>query len=276
MRPHRRLPDRPDLDQLRHQASDLQRAAAGGDRAAAARIGAASARPTLSAAQLAIAREYGFASWPRLAAEVERRRAGAAEQFPPDSEAILTAPPATPPPPVPPAQYGIRPAASLEELAAVCDVIGAQLSPPFARADRRFQDLARRFSEDQPLMLVVRERTAPPAHPAPPPAAGNADPGTLVGGALAFRTGPRGVTLRMIGLEPGARGQGVGRRLMAALELAAIRFGAAEISLGAARDVRGFYARLGYAGRGAMMHKGLPLPGRAVEARLRKQAAESA
>jgi hypothetical protein len=55
----RRLPDRPNLDQLRHQARELQRR---------------SKPMTLSAAQLAVAREYGFPSWTRLKAEVDRRR----------------------------------------------------------------------------------------------------------------------------------------------------------------------------------------------------------
>ena len=69
-----RLPDRPDLDQLRRQARELLRAAAAGDPAAAARIGAVSERTTLSAAQLALAREYGCRTWAALRAEVERRR----------------------------------------------------------------------------------------------------------------------------------------------------------------------------------------------------------
>ncbi len=68
------LPDRPDIDQLRHQARDLHRAAAGGDPDALARIGAVSDLTALSAAQLAVAREYGYPSWPALRAEVERRR----------------------------------------------------------------------------------------------------------------------------------------------------------------------------------------------------------
>ena len=67
------LPVRPDLDQLRHQAKDLLHAAQRGDPEAAARIHAVSVRVTLSSAQLALAREYGFASWPRLKLEVERR-----------------------------------------------------------------------------------------------------------------------------------------------------------------------------------------------------------
>lgn len=67
------LPARPDLGQLRHQARDLLRAARAGDPAAADRIRAVSGRVTLAAAQLAVARDYGFASWPQLKAEVEAR-----------------------------------------------------------------------------------------------------------------------------------------------------------------------------------------------------------
>jgi hypothetical protein len=68
------LPARPDADQLRRQARELLRAAANGEPGALARLGAVSGRVTLSAAQLAIAREYGYRSWPALRAEVERRR----------------------------------------------------------------------------------------------------------------------------------------------------------------------------------------------------------
>lgn len=71
------LPDRPNLDQLRRQARELLRAAGAGEPAAAGRIRAVSAERTLSAAQLAIAREYGFSSWPALHAEVGRRRLAA-------------------------------------------------------------------------------------------------------------------------------------------------------------------------------------------------------
>ena len=67
------LPARPDLAQLRHQAKDLLRDARGGDAAASARIRAVSETLTLASAQLALAREYGFPSWPRLKVEVERR-----------------------------------------------------------------------------------------------------------------------------------------------------------------------------------------------------------
>src|SRR4029077_11038335 len=69
------LPGRPNIDQLRRQARELLRAAADGEPAALARVRAFSERLSLSAAQLAVAREYGFASWPALHAEVERRLA---------------------------------------------------------------------------------------------------------------------------------------------------------------------------------------------------------
>jgi hypothetical protein len=70
------LPGRPDLDQLRRQARELLRAATAGEPQARARMRAVSEGRTLSAAQLAVAREYGFASWPALRTEVARRRRG--------------------------------------------------------------------------------------------------------------------------------------------------------------------------------------------------------
>jgi hypothetical protein len=71
------LPERPDLGNFRRQARALQRAVRAGDPAALARAAehhpggapAGSAEPAafpLAAAQLVVAREYGFASWPRL------------------------------------------------------------------------------------------------------------------------------------------------------------------------------------------------------------------
>jgi hypothetical protein len=70
------LPDRPDLDQLRRQARELLRAADNGVPGAVTRLRAVSDRVTLSAAQLAVAREYGCRSWAAMKAEVERRPAG--------------------------------------------------------------------------------------------------------------------------------------------------------------------------------------------------------
>jgi len=70
------LPAPPNLEQLRKQAKDLLRA---GDPGAAARVAAhqpgAPAVPTLAVARLAVARDYGFPSWARLRAYVERAAA---------------------------------------------------------------------------------------------------------------------------------------------------------------------------------------------------------
>lgn len=73
-----RLPERPDLGQLRRQAKDLRDAARAGEPAALERLGDLPA--TLAAAQLSIARGYGFASWPKLKTEVETRTMSLAER----------------------------------------------------------------------------------------------------------------------------------------------------------------------------------------------------
>jgi ankyrin repeat protein len=67
------LPAQPNLDHLRHEAKDLLRAAQAGDPAAAGRISEVSDRLTLAAAQRAVARDYGFASWAKLKLEVQAR-----------------------------------------------------------------------------------------------------------------------------------------------------------------------------------------------------------
>jgi len=70
------LPERPDLDQLRRRAKELRDAARSGDVAALERL-ARHHRPvahgpvSLAAAQLVIARELGFASWPKLKGAVD-------------------------------------------------------------------------------------------------------------------------------------------------------------------------------------------------------------
>jgi len=72
------LPANPSLDHLRGQARALQRAVRAGDRTAAGRVGRGHPEGVpvelstfpLSAAQLVIAREYGFPSWPRLKASI--------------------------------------------------------------------------------------------------------------------------------------------------------------------------------------------------------------
>ena len=67
------LPDRASFEQLRNQAKDLQRAVRAGAPDALAEVAdrypgglATTASFPLSAAQLVVARRYGFASWARL------------------------------------------------------------------------------------------------------------------------------------------------------------------------------------------------------------------
>jgi hypothetical protein len=75
------LPEHADIDQLRRQARELLRAAVAGEPEAVARLRAVSERPALAAAQLAIAREHGFPSWPALRSEVESRRQSTGRQL---------------------------------------------------------------------------------------------------------------------------------------------------------------------------------------------------
>ncbi|HEX4681287.1 MAG TPA: ankyrin repeat domain-containing protein [Gemmatimonadaceae bacterium] len=76
----RDLPARPSLESLRKQAKRLARDAAAGNGEALARVYAQLPRAALPLAnrdaQLVIAREYGFAGWPALAAEVQKRVGG--------------------------------------------------------------------------------------------------------------------------------------------------------------------------------------------------------
>lgn len=86
------LPESPDLRQLRRQAKELRDSARAGGPAALGRI-ASSVAPrepaavTLAIAQLAIAREHGFPSWPMLKAAVNGRAGGRSPHVP----AFLTA-----------------------------------------------------------------------------------------------------------------------------------------------------------------------------------------
>jgi ankyrin repeat protein len=70
------LPAAPSLEQLRKQAKDLLRAHRSGEPSALARVAAHHPSPDeplkLAGAQLVVAREYGFASWLRLRAYVQR------------------------------------------------------------------------------------------------------------------------------------------------------------------------------------------------------------
>ena len=92
--PTRKLPERPDLDQLRRQAKELLEALLAGEPSAVAEANrfyrhADAAKFALRHAQLVLARSYGFDSWPKLKAYVdgvtisrltEAARAGDVEQ----------------------------------------------------------------------------------------------------------------------------------------------------------------------------------------------------
>lgn len=102
--PTRTLPLRPNLAQLKLQANELHRQHRQGSRAAAARIAAHHPRLkgaaetavldqdfVLADAQLVLAREYGFDSWPRLKHAVEVSEALAAFRPHPQFEAAVAA-----------------------------------------------------------------------------------------------------------------------------------------------------------------------------------------
>ncbi|MCP3805547.1 ankyrin repeat domain-containing protein [Allokutzneria sp. A3M-2-11 16] len=79
------LTRQPDLDQLRRRAKELRRAAAAGDPEALRRMTVHPCPPgpgatRLSAAQLVIAREHGFPSWPKLVAAVAQLTASRDEK----------------------------------------------------------------------------------------------------------------------------------------------------------------------------------------------------
>lgn len=74
------LPGYPSLEYLRREAKRLLRAERSGDRQAERQILAVAPELTLSSAQLAVARSYGFPSWPQLKVEVETRALGLAEK----------------------------------------------------------------------------------------------------------------------------------------------------------------------------------------------------
>jgi ankyrin repeat protein len=74
--PTRKLPERPDLGQLRRQAKELLDAFVAGDAGAVAEVNSHyhdvdSAKFSLHDAQLVLARAYGFDSWPKLKAYVD-------------------------------------------------------------------------------------------------------------------------------------------------------------------------------------------------------------
>ena len=128
--PVRDLPPDPSLENLKNQARRLQRLVRAGDHQAIAAVREFHPRPTalaglarfsLTDAQLVTARQYGFASWARLARSTE---------------------------------VVIRLVRSPRELARTFERIGARRAPALEQ-DRYFLQLARRFPADGPMMLVA-------------------------------------------------------------------------------------------------------------------------
>lgn len=85
----RSLPDKPDLAQLRRQAKELIRAARAGDESAGERMREVSSRQDLAAAQLALARGYGYASWARLKRAVTDQQSRGVRAQPEGGPAIV-------------------------------------------------------------------------------------------------------------------------------------------------------------------------------------------
>ncbi len=225
--PTRRLPGDSSLEHLKNQARALQRQVRAADPQATATVRefhprfalAADGSPELAsfplaAAQLVIARQYGFASWNRL------------RQY---------------------AEVVIRPVASSRELARAFELTSARTAPALAQ-DRRFLDLARRFRDDRPLLLVASLH------------------GQIIGTGFAFRRhgpGDRGATLRNVTVLPPHHGKGIEQRLVEKIEQVAASLGVNGINLGGATgDEREFYLAMGYSGRhaGGLMSKQLPRP----------------
>ena len=147
----------------------------------------------------------------------------------------------------------IRPVASAVELDEVLAVVGAQFTPAIEVTDRRFAELRARLADDRRLMLVAHG------------AAG------IVGGVLGFRHGDGTCVLRTIALVPSARDRGLGRRLVEAMEAEALEIGClAVVAGGIPAGTKGFYARLGFHGRGSTMRLDLPPPGPVRDLRLRR------
>ncbi len=221
------LPGNPSLEHLKNQARVLQQRVRATDPGAVAavrefhpRLADATAdspelaRFPLTGAQLVIARQYGFGSWARLRRHV----------------AVM-----------------IRPVGSPRELARAFELIGARRAAALEQ-DRYFLQVARRFPEDRPLMLVAELD------------------GQIIGAGFAFRrcSQPGGaVTLRNVAVLPPHGGTGLERRLIRTIEAAAVRLGADGVILGGAAGAeRDFYLSMGYRGRHdrGLMRKALPRP----------------
>jgi GNAT superfamily N-acetyltransferase len=127
------------------------------------------------------------------------------------------------------------------------ELIGARRAPALEQ-DRYFLQVARRFPDDRPLMIVAELD------------------GQTIGAGFAFRTGSspacRTATLRNVAVQPLYRGLGLERRLIQRIEHGVASLGVTGIILGGPRGTeRQFFASMGYRGRheGGFMSKQLRL-----------------
>jgi len=147
--------------------------------------------------------------------------------------------------------YHIRRVRSRDDLRRCFAVIGSCFSPSIPPDDWRLDRLLADFDASQPLMIVAERNEE------------------VVGGALG-RLGDGTAGVNILGCQPAVRRLGLGRRVMQTLEVEAMARGARTLSLGAASEAHGFYASLGFSGKRVGMMKGLPLPGRVRDLRVRK------
>jgi GNAT superfamily N-acetyltransferase len=213
----RELRPRPDLAQLRRQAKELLRGAQAGEDDALERMRRVSMPTTLAGAQLALAREHGFASWTRLKHEVEQRTSAT------------------------PASFVIRYVRSVNELRSLWRAVTAILGD--ADIERPHWHVFDDFEADRTVMLVAEHD------------------GRIVGGTI---------RLKLVAVEPWARGIRLGTRLVQTVEAELLSLGKG-LGTHADPENKGFFMKLGYTEHGKSkrhMYKGAPLSARLLERRL--------
>ena len=146
--------------------------------------------------------------------------------------------------------YTIRYVTSGDEISEVLNVMAPWFVPPVDDYDYVLNSLLDHFPEYRDMMIIAEKD------------------GRVVGGALGF-----GGKLGIIAVCPEDRMKGLARRLLQTFEVGAMGRGVTMISLGARETAKKFYERVGYGGKSSM-HKGLPLPGKSLDWRLRKIEAE--
>ncbi len=125
----------------------------------------------------------------------------------------------------------IRPVRDRVELEKVFHLVRGELSDLIETSGTlQFSDLAVRFPQDQPLVVVATTEEQ------------------AIGAALAFRNNTRTATLRAIAVVDAFRQRGIGRLLVERVETGARLLGVDQIALGTHEAVW-FWCRLGYTPR---------------------------